>query len=58
MKTIIKKYIKKYGYTPSILELHNLYTRGILRLSDSEENTLIKQYNNYLELGYYNYHYN
>ena len=39
-------------------ELHNLYTKGILRLSDNEENTLIKEYNIYLKKGYYNYHYN
>ena len=58
MKPIIKKYIKKFGYTPSISELHNLYTKGILRLSDNEENTLIKEYNIYLKKGYYNYHYN
>ena len=54
----IKDYIKKFGYAPTISELHNLYTKGILKLSDSEENTLIKEYNNYLKLGYYNYYYN
>jgi len=58
MKKFIKEYIKKFGYNPSMNELHNLYTKGILRLSDNEENTLIKEYNIYLKKGYYNYHYN
>lgn len=58
MKKFIKEYIKKFGYNPSMKELHNLYTRGILSLSDSEENTLIKEYSTYLELGYNNYYYN
>jgi hypothetical protein len=58
MKKFIKEYIKKFGYNPSMNELHNLYTQGVLRLSDSEENTLIKEYSTYLELGYNNYYYN
>tara|TARA_R100000541_G_scaffold31891_1_gene40716 strand:- start:584 stop:781 length:198 start_codon:yes stop_codon:yes gene_type:complete len=58
MKKFIKEYIKKFGYNPNIYELHNLYTQGVLRLSDIEENTLIKEYSTYLELGYYNYYYN
>ena len=58
MEEIIKDYIKKFGYAPNISELHKLHTRGVLNLSESEENTLIKQYNKYLKLGYYNYYYN
>ena len=46
MKTIIKKYVEKFGYTPSISELYNLYTQGALRLSDIEENTLIREFEN------------
>ena len=45
MKTIIKKYKEKFGYIPTIYELHNLYTQGMLKLTDDEENTLIKEYN-------------
>ena len=40
MKQIISRYIKKFGYTPSIYELHSLYTQGLLSLSDKEENIL------------------
>jgi len=46
MKTIIKRYEEEFGYTPSIYELHNLYTQGVLRLSDIEENTLIREFEN------------
>ena len=46
MKTIIEKYEKKYGYMPTIKELYNLYTQGELRLTDDEENTLIKEFEN------------
>ena len=46
MKTIIKRYEEKFGYTPTIYELHNLYTRGVLRLSDNEENALIIEFEN------------
>ena len=31
---------------PTIKELYNLYTRGELRLTDDEENTLIKEFEN------------
>ena len=57
MKKYVKKYEEKFGYTPSVSELYNLYTKGFLSLSDNEENTLIKEYNRYLEQGYYKYHY-
>tara|TARA_B100000424_G_scaffold246372_1_gene218001 strand:- start:677 stop:832 length:156 start_codon:yes stop_codon:yes gene_type:complete len=43
MKTIIKRYKKKFGYIPTIYELYNLYSQGILKLNDKEENDLIKQ---------------
>lgn len=46
MKTIIKKYIKKFGYTPTIYELYNLYIQGALKLSDNQENTLIIEFEN------------
>ena len=58
MKKFIKKYVEKFGYRPSMIELHTLYTQGVLKLSDIEENTFIKEYKTYLELGYYNYYYN
>jgi len=43
MKTIIKKYKKKFGYNPTIYELNNLFKQGLLKLSDKQENELIKQ---------------
>ncbi len=46
METIIKNYAKKFGYTPNILELYNLYTQGELILTDSEENKLIIEFEN------------
>lgn len=45
---MIKRYIKKFGYLPTIFELYNLYTQGSLKLTDQEENELIKQYNQQL----------
>ena len=47
MKSIIKKYIKKYGYKPTVLELYYLYQQGYLILTDKEENELIKTINKY-----------
>jgi hypothetical protein len=44
MKTIIKKWIEKYGYSPSIYELHTLYTEGSLNLTNSEENALLSEF--------------
>tara|TARA_R110001632_G_scaffold68976_1_gene161731 strand:- start:279 stop:428 length:150 start_codon:yes stop_codon:yes gene_type:complete len=44
MKSIIKKYIKKFGYTPTIYELNNLYSKGLLILSDRDENELKKEF--------------
>ena len=44
MKSIIKKYIKKFGYTPSVYELMNLYSKGLLILSDRDENELKKEF--------------
>ena len=44
METIIKKYVAKFGYTPSVSELYNLYTQGELILSDNEENSLIIEF--------------
>ena len=44
MKTIIKKYKKKFGYSPSIYELINLYSKGLLILSDKDENELKKEF--------------
>ena len=43
-----KQKIKKFGYLPTIFELYNLYTEGSLKLTDQEENELIKQYNQQL----------
>jgi len=47
MKLIIKKYIKKYGYKPTVLELYNFYRQGYIILTDKEENELIKTINKY-----------
>jgi hypothetical protein len=44
MKTIIKKYKKKFGYSPSVYELMNLYSKGLLILSDKDENELKKEF--------------
>ena len=44
MKAIVKRYVKQFGYTPTLLELKNLYTMGLMRLSDNEENILIKEF--------------
>jgi len=41
MNTIFKKFEKKYGYKPTINELHTLYSMGSLILTDKEENTII-----------------
>lgn len=41
MNTIFKKFEKKYGYKPTINELHTLYSMGSLTLTDKEENTII-----------------
>tara|TARA_B110000858_G_scaffold150622_1_gene171436 strand:+ start:29 stop:187 length:159 start_codon:yes stop_codon:yes gene_type:complete len=46
MKAIIKKFVKKFGYTPTLYELYQLYMQGVLNLSDNEENTLIIQFEN------------
>lgn len=40
MKTIINNYVEKYGYTPTIFELFNLYSQGNLYLSNIQENEL------------------
>ena len=50
MNTIIKRYVEKFGYTPTISELHSLYTQGVLRLSDLEENTLIREKEKLIEI--------
>ena len=47
MKSIIKKYEKKYGYKPTVLEIYNLYKQGYLILTDKEENELINTINKY-----------
>jgi len=47
MKSIIKKYQKKYGYKPTVLEIYNLYKQGYLILTDKEENKLINTINKY-----------
>ena len=44
MKSIIKKYKKKFGYSPTINELMNLYSKGLLILSDKDENELKKEF--------------
>ena len=46
MKAIVKKYVEKYGYTPTIFELFNLYSQGCLILSNSEENALKIEFQN------------
>ena len=45
MQQFIKKYRKQYGYAPSIYEIYNFYTDGLLNLTDEEEDTLNKLIN-------------
>lgn len=49
MKQIISRYIKKFGYTPSIYELHSLYNQGLLSLSDKQENILLIEFKKHLK---------
>ena len=44
MNSIIKKYKKKFGYIPTVYELINLYSKGLLILSDKDENELKKEF--------------
>lgn len=44
MKTIVKKWIKKYGYIPTLNEIYNQYMQGCLILTDKEENEILKEY--------------
>jgi hypothetical protein len=44
MKQIKKDYLKKYGYTPADSEILDLYFSGQLKLTDNQENELIKYY--------------
>lgn len=37
-------YKKQHGYTPTTMELYDLYNQGELALSDSEENALLEAY--------------
>ena len=46
MKTIFKKFAKKYGYNPSIFELFTLYCQGCLTLTENEENALKIEFEN------------
>ena len=45
MNKIIKRYVKQFGYKPTLAELKNLYTMGLMRLSDKEENILKIEFN-------------
>lgn len=49
MKQITSRYIKKFGYAPSIYELHGLYTQGLLSLSDKEENILLIEFEKHIK---------
>ena len=44
MKSILKNYEKKHGYTPSIFELFKLYTNGGINLTDNQENELLTEF--------------
>lgn len=44
MKKLIKNYIKKWGYTPTIYELHTLYCQGALSLNAMQENELLAEF--------------
>jgi len=46
MKKFIKNYVEKFGYKPTIFELFNYYTKGMLVLTDSEENSLLLEFEN------------
>jgi hypothetical protein len=45
MKTFLKNYENKYGYTPTYEELFSLYQQGYLQLTDEQENELLKHFN-------------
>ena len=45
MQDIKKEYLKKYGYTPTDNEIYILYSNGELRLTDKQENEIIKYFN-------------
>ena len=44
MKKIIEMFEKKYGYKPTIFELYPLYTSGLIFMTNSMENELIKEF--------------
>jgi hypothetical protein len=44
IKKLIANYIKKYGYTPSVWGLYDLYACGALSLTDKQENELLKYF--------------
>ena len=45
MKAIRKEWFKKYGYNPIDSEILYLYQCGDLRLSDKQEDDLLKYFN-------------
>ena len=44
MKKLINDWLKKYGYTPTIWELHSLYTQGELILTDKQEDEILEYF--------------
>jgi hypothetical protein len=45
MTNIKKQYYKVYGYMPTDKEILNLYSQGVLSLTDKQENELLKYFN-------------
>ena len=46
MKTLIKKFKKQFGYTPTNNEIISLYYQGALILTDKEEDAILEMIEN------------
>lgn len=45
MQKIRQFYFKNYGYTPTDKEILNFYFNGELKLTDKQENEILKYFN-------------
>ena len=48
MKEIIENFKREFGYEPTDSELVSLYQQGELRLTDAQEDALLKHFEDYL----------
>lgn len=44
MESIIKDFMQDYGYKPTVYELFNACSNGMLLLTDKQENELLKYF--------------